>query len=177
MPFTWVESAGGPFLIAPESELGQWKGVEHTDGAVETWGDYGRACAVEGYIGVIEVGAQHALVLGDQPARTTYLPTERLFLRGAQSGSDDEFVSLARRVLHDITWDRDEDLVWEVRGPVILFDSAWSGAEIEPDNQLRIDLEPGSYRVRATSLREPGDWLILIQLQAVVEQSSTAGLA
>ncbi|MGW0194112.1 Imm21 family immunity protein [Nonomuraea sp. NPDC003201] len=34
--------------------------------------------AVEGYIGTVTVGAQQALVLGDEPAMTTYLPTERL---------------------------------------------------------------------------------------------------
>ncbi|WP_327152131.1 Imm21 family immunity protein [Nocardia sp. NBC_01329] len=168
MPYTWVHSAGGPLLIAPESELGHWAGVEDAedmDGAVETWGDYGRACSVRNYIGLVAVGSQQALVLGDQPARTTYLPGERVFLRGAAAGSDEELVDVVRRVLRDITWDPDEDLVWEVREPVMLFDSAWAGAEIEPDNRLLVDLDPGSYRVRATSLRDSGDWMILVQLQ------------
>ncbi|WP_433351501.1 Imm21 family immunity protein [Microtetraspora malaysiensis] len=31
---------------------------------MKPWGDYGRACAVEGYIGLVAVGAQQALVLG-----------------------------------------------------------------------------------------------------------------
>jgi hypothetical protein len=46
MLYTWVESTGGPLLIAPESELGHWGGASDMDGAVETWGDYGRACSV-----------------------------------------------------------------------------------------------------------------------------------
>lgn len=50
----------------------------------------------------------------------------------------------------------------------MLFDSAWAGAEIEPDNQLLIDLDPGSYRVRAASLRDSDNWMILVQLQPII---------
>ncbi|WP_433417589.1 Imm21 family immunity protein [Microtetraspora malaysiensis] len=71
MLHTWVETAGGPLIVVPKSELDHWAGVDHNDGPVETWGDYGRACAAEGYIGLVTVGAQQALVLGDEPAMTT----------------------------------------------------------------------------------------------------------
>lgn len=168
MRYTWVHSTGGPFLVAPVSELGRWGGVEDTDGPVETWGDYGRACSVEGYIGLVPVGTQQALVLGDRPARTTYLPAERVFLRGAPAGPDEELITTARHVLSEIVWDADEDLAWDVRESVVLFDSAWAGPDIEPDNHLRIDLEPGRYRVRATSARHSGSPLILVQLQPAV---------
>lgn len=50
----------------------------------------------------------------------------------------------------------------------MLFDSAWAGAEVEPDNQLLVDLDPGSYRVRATSLRASGNWMILVRLQQII---------
>ncbi|MEV6139000.1 Imm21 family immunity protein [Nocardia sp. NPDC051990] len=169
MPYTWVGSAGGPLLIAPESELGHWGGASDMDGPVETWGDYGRACSVEGYIGLVTIGSQLALVLGDEPARTTYLPAERTFLRWAAADSEEELVAAARQALQEhITWDQDEDLVWEIREPVMLFDSAWPGAEIELDNQLRIALGPGRYRVRATNIKNPSNWMILVQLQPTV---------
>lgn len=174
MPHSWVHSAGGPFLVAPESELGHWGGVEDMDGPMQTWGDYGRACAVQGYIGLVAVGSQQALVLGDQPARTTYLPAERVFLRGAHTGSDEEIATMARRVLPEIVWDADEDLRWDVREAVVLFDSAWAGTEIEPGNHLRIELEPGGYRVRAASCRFPDNWLILVQLQPEVATEPTS---
>lgn len=171
MLYTWVESAGGPLLIAPESELGHWGGTADMDGPVETWGDYGRACSVEGYIGLVTVGSQQALVLGDQPVRTTYLPAERTFLRWAAAGSEEELVAAARQALQEhITWDRDEDLVWEIREPVVLFDSAWPGSEIELDNQLDIALDPGRYRVRATYIKNPGNRMILVQLQPTVDK-------
>nr|WP_307934110.1 Imm21 family immunity protein [Salinispora arenicola] len=53
-------------------------------------------------------------------------------------------------------WDADEDVRWVVDGPVVMFDSAWPGADVEPDSHLVVDLRPGSYRVRA-AYREDGD--------------------
>ncbi len=70
---SWVSSTGGPLLAAPQSALSLWMGADSAEGPVESWGDYGRACAIDGYIGVVAVGTQHALVLGDEPAMTTYL--------------------------------------------------------------------------------------------------------
>ncbi|MGI5490200.1 Imm21 family immunity protein [Microtetraspora malaysiensis] len=166
MLHTWVETAGGPLIVVPKSELDHWAGGDYNDGPVETWGDYGRACAVEGYIGLVTVGAQQALVLGDEPAMTTYLTTERLFLRWAAAYSEAELVSAGRRALAgQLDWDDDEDLNWEVREQVVLFDSAISGADLESDERLIIDLEPGLYRVRATSKKDEGNWMILVQLQ------------
>jgi hypothetical protein len=175
MLYTWVESAGGPLLIAPESELGHWGGTSDMDGPVETWGDYGRACSVEGYIGLVTIGSQQALVLGDEPARTTYLPAGRMFLRWAAADSEEELVAAARQALQEhIAWDPDEDLVWEIREPVMLFDSAWPGAEIELDNQLHIGLDPGRYRVRATYIKNPGNRMILVQLQPTIDKHLNA---
>lgn len=52
----------------------------------------------------------------------------------------------------------------------MLFDSAWPGTEIELDNQLHIALDPGRYRVRATYIKNPGNWMILVQLQPTVDK-------
>ncbi|MER5326765.1 Imm21 family immunity protein [Streptosporangium roseum] len=166
---TWVRTAGGPLIAAPKSELDHWAGVDDNDGPVETWGDYGRACAVEGYIGLVTVGAQQALVLGDEPAMTTYLTAERLFVRWAAANSEADLVAAAKRALADQPdWDDDEDLNWEVQEAVVLFDSAIPGVELEPDDRLIIDLEPGRYRVRATYTKDEDNWMILVQLQPTI---------
>jgi hypothetical protein len=169
---TWVTSAGGPLLVAPQSALSQWMGVTDHDGPVETWGDYGRACSVGGYIGRVAIGERQGLVLGDEPAMTAYLPAERLFVRWVAAYEQDELVTAARQAVRSgVEWDEDEDLVWEVEGPVVLFDSALPGAELKPDNHLVIDLEPGRYRVRAT-YRDNGDnRMILVQLQPLPQLS------
>lgn len=169
---TWVTSAGGPLLAAPESRLDHWGGVTDDDGPVETWGDYGRACSIEGYIGLVSVGDRQALVLGDEPAATTYLTDERLFLRWAGADSETELVAAARRALPHVPWDSDEDLIWDVSEPVVLFDSAWPGSAPEPGNHLRIDLAPGHYRVRAAYVEEEDTWMILVHLQPSAGSSS-----
>lgn len=162
----WVESAGGPLLVAPRSDLTHWGGSTDDDGPVETWGDYGRACTVEGYIGLVAIGAQQALVLGDEPAPTTYLPAERLFLRWAAASSESVLVAAAKQAMHGkMQWSEDEDLFWDVRGSVVLFDAALPGTVMEPYNHLVVDLAPGRYRVRAASLTVHDNWMILVQLQ------------
>ncbi|MDI1466105.1 Imm21 family immunity protein [Catellatospora sp. KI3] len=166
MALTWITSAGGPLLVAPQSALASWAGVIDTDRPVETWGDYGRACAVDGYTGLIAIGDQEGLVLGDEPAMTTYLAEDRLFVRWAAAYDEDELVVAAGRLVQeDVNWDVSEELVWDVEGPVVLFDSAEPGADPEPGNHLVIDLEPGQYRVRATYRAEGHNQMILVQLQ------------
>jgi hypothetical protein len=61
-------------------------------------GDYGRACSVQGYVGLVGIGGQQALVLGDEPASTTYLADERLFLRRAAADSEAELIAARRAV-------------------------------------------------------------------------------
>lgn len=162
----WVESEGGPLLVAPESELAHWCGSTGDGGSAEAWGDYDRACSVQGYVGLVNVGGQQALVLGDEPATTTYLADERLFVRWVAANSEAELIEAAQRALRDgIQWDEDEDLMWVIREPVVLFESWLSGTEMEPDNHLVINIEPGRYRVRATGLNDHRGGAILVQLQ------------
>jgi hypothetical protein len=166
--YTWVSSAGGPLLVAPRSALSLWTGADSTDGPVENWGDYGRACAIDGYVDVVAVGQRQALVLGDEPAMTTYIPSERLFLRWAAAYDEANLVSAARRAVRaGVEWDADEDVRWQVDEPVVMFDSAWPGTELEPDNHLVVDLQPSTYRVRATYRADGDNWMILVQLQPV----------
>jgi Immunity protein 21 len=61
LQYTWVSSTGGPLLVAPQSVLSLWTGADSPDGNVEGWGEYGRACAIDGYIGVITIGQRQAL--------------------------------------------------------------------------------------------------------------------
>ncbi|GIH99584.1 Imm21 family immunity protein [Planobispora takensis] len=166
MLYPWVESGGGPLIAVPGSELDTWAGADDNDGPVETRGDYGRACAVEGFIGLVAVGAQQALVLGDEPAMTTYLAAERLFVRWLAADFEAELITAARRALAEQPdWDDDEDLIWRVREAVVLFDSVIPGAELEPDDRLVIDLDPGEYRVRATYTEDKGNCMVLVHLQ------------
>ncbi|GAA1618865.1 Imm21 family immunity protein [Actinoplanes couchii] len=152
-----VTSLGGPLIVVPRSALPAWGGGD-TD-------DYERACAVDGYVGLIPVGSPAALVLGDEPANTTYLPEERLFVRWLAAYAEKDLIDGARRAVDDgVPWDIDEDVRWVVDGPVVLFDAAWPGTELEDDNHLLIDPGPGTYRVRATSYTDGDTMMVLVQL-------------
>lgn len=93
---------------------------------------------------------------------TTYLPGHRLFLRWSAADSETELVSAAEEALPRTSWD--EELDWDVDGPVVLFDSAWPGATPEPGNHLVIDLAPARYRVRATYRADGSNWMFLVHL-------------
>ncbi|GAA4240871.1 immunity 21 family protein [Actinomadura meridiana] len=157
----WIESGGGPLLVAPASQLAHWTGATDDD-AVETTGDYGRACSVEGEIGLVTVGSLDGLVLSG-PATTTFLPDERLFVRWEAADSEAGLLTAAKRLVHDAPWD--ETLTWQVDGPVVLIDSAWPGSAPEPGNHLTIDLAPARYQVRAAFVQDERTWTVLVQLQ------------
>ncbi|MFI8786460.1 Imm21 family immunity protein [Streptomyces sp. NPDC055105] len=54
----------------------------------------------------------------------------------------------------------------DVPGPVVLFDSAWPGDELESENHLRVELGAGRYSVRAAYVEpNPKTSLNLVQLR------------
>lgn len=161
----WIDSGGGPLIAVPESVLAAWKGADDVD---EDAGDYGRACAVEGYAGVIDVGGTPALVLGDEPAPTTFLPEHSLFVRRLAADSEEVARAAVGQGLVEAEWEESTD--WEVPGPVVLFDSAYSAEDLDSTGSLRVELAPGRYRVESAYV-EPDDdtWLVLIRLTVPVE--------
>ncbi|MEU6718769.1 Imm21 family immunity protein [Nonomuraea sp. NPDC046802] len=100
---------------------------------------------------------------------TTYLAAERLFVRWAAANAEAELIAAAKRALADQPdWDDDEDLNWEVREAVVLFDSATPGAELEANDRFIIDLGPGQNRVRAAYRENEDNSMILVQLQPTI---------
>lgn len=164
----WISTGGGPLIAVPESALGAWTGandeVDDLDEDLgEEAGDYARACAVVDYAGVIDVGGAPALVLGDDPAPTTFLPEHSLFLRRLAADDGEAAVGAVRRALAAAVWE--EEAHWDVPGPVVLFDSAYSAEDHGNTASLRVDLAPGRYRVESAYV-EPDDdtWLVLVRL-------------
>jgi len=163
METTWVTSLGGPLILVPHSACPLWRGAPPNYPEEED--DYGRACAVDGYIGLIDVGHAKALVLGDYPARTTFLPGHRILLREIAGGNDEEIIAAALGALPAIDWQ--SQLTWEITEPLILFDSAYDYPHVVSagEEQLRIDLPPGRYSAEAAYLEIPDTaYLILVKL-------------
>jgi len=158
----WVESGGGPLIAIPEVVLPFWAGADGDDLST----DYDRACDVDGFIGLLPVGDSRALVLGDEPAATAFLPEHSTFVRWCAAGSEDELLAGVPAALKTAVWE--PEVTWDVPGAVVLFDAAWAGNDSARTDHLRVALEPGRYAVHAAYV-EPGPevWLGLVRLRRV----------
>jgi hypothetical protein len=156
----WVESSGGPLIAVPEAVLPFWAGAEGD----ETSSDHDRACDIDGYVGLLPVGDTRALVLGDEPAATAYLPEHGTFVR--RHAADAEAGSLADvpAALEAAVWG--PEMEWRVPGPVVLFDAARPGSASRQADHIRVDLTPGHYAVRVADVSTgPETWLGLVRVR------------
>ncbi|MFD9061817.1 Imm21 family immunity protein [Kitasatospora purpeofusca] len=183
----WVESLGGPLIVVPESALQYWGGSTG-DGMIAGDGgrpdDYDRACGVEGpaeAIGLRGHDSACALVLGDEPATTCFLPGPRAFVRWLAAESDAELIAAAEASLSDPETPWEDCGLWATDGPAVLMDAAEAGEYLgvpypngrgEPD-QAPVALPPGRWRVRA--FRKTGDspWVGVVQLLPAADGRST----
>jgi hypothetical protein len=81
----WIDSAGGPLVLISDKSYKFWSGIlkrnsylenkfEEADDFMNTKEtDYGKACEVRDYLGVVEIGSDVALIFGDEPLLTTVL--------------------------------------------------------------------------------------------------------
>ncbi|WP_245173249.1 Imm21 family immunity protein [Streptomyces aureus] len=172
-PLSWVESEGGPLVVVPVSALAAWRGCTLSEVDI-VYDDCDRACAVAGLAGVIAVGTHgaQALVLGDEPAVSCYLPEQRVFLRWLAASSDAAIKAGALGVLAapDTPWE--ECGTWVVDGPAVLISAAEAGAALNirdhwgrlPD-QAPVPLPAGRWRVRAVHAQaDRHTWVGLVQL-------------
>ncbi|QGV78629.1 Imm21 family immunity protein [Streptomyces ficellus] len=172
-PFDWVESMGGPLIVLPVSALDTWRGCTES-GMVMADGDgpddYDRACAVDDLAAVIAVGEEGAgaLVLGDEPATTCYVPEHHAFLRRLAAPSETGLRAVAETVLADPATPWEECGTWVTDGPAVLMDSAVAGDVLDTEYpgggfpaQARVSLPPGRWRVRAVHA-EAGEENVLV---------------
>jgi Immunity protein 21 len=67
----WIESQGGPLILAPRSIIRDWFGNLSASGKTT---DYARACAVDDVIDTISVGAHSAVVgTSSEPHRSSQI--------------------------------------------------------------------------------------------------------
>lgn len=173
---------GGPLIVIPVSSLDSWHGCTE-DGMVLSDGpnpdDYDRACAVNELAGTITVGTEgtHALVLGDEPATTCYIPEYRVFLRWLAASSESELKAAAEAVLTGPATQWEECGMWTTDGPAVLMDSAEAGTDLNveyPDGglpaQAAVSVAAGRWRVRATHTKaDKENWVGLVQLLAAAD--------
>ena len=162
----WATSAGGPLILLEQNLLSSWHG-----NAGKTPTDYDRACAVKDYIDVINAGSGKAIVLGEEPAATSWWPYPEasggLFVRWVWADDDDRVVK-AIKVFSEELWQPANLNIEVVAGPLVLFDSVCSGSDpdcLRTGCKIQLDLHSGVYSVSTANYRPNDDtWLIMHRL-------------
>jgi hypothetical protein len=150
-----IESAGGPVLLLPDRARGHWTGVAGDD--------YGRACGVDGFLGVLDVDQDQALVIGDEPASTALLSTratDSLVIAKWTYGPDPTSVVASLRGVRLHQFPPTAEVKFKFRSsPQLLFDSGSPGHEVE--EWLTAHLPAGDY-VASTLVFEPARDISLV---------------
>ncbi|GLY98708.1 Imm21 family immunity protein [Actinoplanes sp. NBRC 103695] len=168
----WVSSMGGPLVVVPVSALREWQGCTPQGrilGGGEVADDYDRACAVEELAGPVPVGGKgpQALVLGEEPATTCFLPEHRAFVRWLAADSEDELIAAARAVLDDSATSWVDCGTWVTDGPAMLLDSANAGSDLDSlgPEKAAVDLPAGNWAVRAIHTQVDDEtWVGVVRL-------------
>ncbi|MFJ4095200.1 Imm21 family immunity protein [Kitasatospora sp. NPDC089913] len=178
---------GGPLVVVPVSALRYWSGSTE-DGRIVGDGsrpdDYDRACEVDDLAGVIGLRGHDsacALVLGDEPAGTCFLPGPRAFVHRLAADSDAEPIAAAEAALSDPATAWEECGIWETDGPAVLMDAAEAGKDLDvpyPDgrgrpDQATVPLSAGRWRVRAFQRTGDSPWVGVVQLLPAAGGRST----
>lgn len=153
----WISEQGpGPLVVVRKATLDFWHGVNA--GAGER-SDYGRACAI-GEVGCVEMKAGTALVLGDDPLRTTWLarPQGGMFLRWV-AGDDEAAVLAATDTGADATWSPTGCTFTTAGGDHVLFRASVAGADAGSDS-LTFDLREGDYDILSAILEDKATVLV-----------------
>lgn len=157
----WIESTGGVLLLLGRDYLPQWEGIQTPSarrgvksvvrvGPLTTaFTDYDRARVIVDYLGLIDVGRGHALVIDARPMATTWWS-------GAQHGrggmlvryiyADDE-PTLLRQLTHvpDSLWQPTGIVFNSGKPPQYLFDPLYAGSEVT--SYITTDLRPDQYAI------------------------------
>lgn len=168
----WIDSVGGPLVLLSEKSFKLWSGVLNRKSYLENiiedaddftdadQADYGKACLVEDYLGVIEIGNDSALILGEEPMMTTVFNStdEKIIIARWSYGESEEIVD---HLLENI--DLSSIDTWEfalsfqlTTNSQYLIDSACSATmlEHETEDYLLLSIKPGKYKIW-TSIYEP----------------------
>ena len=144
----WIESGGGPFILVPTDHLPEWRGIDAGPSEDET--DYDRACEISDDIGILEVGGTHAVVFGDEPFRTTWVPNEKgggFVVRWVYADNENSVTNyIAQGGLERVVTDAGVSV--RLNGPCVLFDAAEPGDDIRAES-IAIGFSPGRYVVKS----------------------------
>jgi hypothetical protein len=169
----WIESGGGPLILIAGDAFKLWSGTykrefylngvfeEAEDFMNPEEADYGLACSVDDYLGLVDVANQNALVFGDQPMSTTVFYhsfTEAGIARWFY-GDEKSKENLLNLDLNTIDWKFVLNIYFDSHVQY-LFDSACCAGDFDKQERkkefLLLMLRAGNYKV-FTAVYEPDD--------------------
>jgi hypothetical protein len=175
--FNWVCSAGGPLIVAPAEIARYWRGVEgwspsevQRDLADESVSDYARACGIDGYLGSLKVGHGEALILGDEPMQTAFIPRPGggTFVRWMYAVSEGGVLRALRSVTES-AWEPTPHRIQVCSGGLLVFDSALPGDALppppnasDPTPWIQVELPEGNYMVDTADHEPDGSTRLIL---------------
>jgi hypothetical protein len=168
----WVESNGGPLLLLSSDLLSSWSGarpriISESDVDweydIHSDCDYNRACKIDDYLGLLQVGSGKGLVLGDEPLSTTWWPSSNLIVRWRYAESDEEVLKSLSNVASAL-W-QPTGITFSVgKSPLCLFDSAYPGNRVQAQDPepLLVKLSPGEYSLFTAEYGPNADTALLL---------------
>jgi hypothetical protein len=171
MKSNWIESGGGPLLFVARSLANKWLGTgPSTNG--ET--DYQRACAVDDEIGTIALDDAEAVVLGDEPDRTTLISVsagELLIVRWRWAESEEFLLRSVISEASNLPFIQSGHFS-TVAGEHLLFDSACPGTEV--GQSLMVSINATQFILETAAFEPSKDMFALVhRLRAVSQLSRT----
>jgi hypothetical protein len=162
----YVETEGGPFILLPLELKKDWRGSDSDDEDEESETDYDRAEEFLSSVGVLSVGAGHALVLGEAEV-TAFLPLEDggVFVQRVFGDEPADVLAAVERALPGKWKATKHALTIEGKGKLALFDAAYAYADADTDEILKLELAPGTYRVETARAKGKDVELGLVRLR------------
>jgi hypothetical protein len=153
----WI-SCNSPLLLVAKDHLDAWEGsaVPAEGRNVEArfrWNpdgpatDYDRACDVDDFVGLIDVGPGKALVLGDEPLMTTWLPLKDggVLVRWVCADDEEALLAAAHHIPNEDY--QDSGLSFTVGDSPLVLLAACESSEDTIYPRIEFEIPPGRYRI------------------------------
>lgn len=141
----WLESTGGPFIMANEEDAKNWHGT-NSSLFPDYFSDYEAACACDSYVEKLISNDYSFIIFNDEPYRTSIIVRQDGFfvVRWRWSDSDKEIKPILNKNLA-IDFIGDEIMFSVKTGNVVLFDSSLDGGELT--DKIDFSISAGVYRM------------------------------
>lgn len=144
-PIVWIESGGGPLVLASASLVEHWRGT-NASSVSPSLTDYQRACLIDDEVGVVPLRDAEILVLGDEPDRTTLLleGADLYIVRWRWADTEEQLMSAYDSQRARLSFEK-SGVFRTIAGEHCLFDSACAGPGLI--ESLRTSLASIEYEV------------------------------